>query len=431
MLDDGQRPVAGHAQPADIERHRRPRHVGNQHVGQHRQRIDHAAAAIQRGQRAEQPGHADQRDIGRDDRLGLPRHRLGGTRRIADRLQALERIGHIGRQADQAQRGLGAHLGVALLAQRDRHRGDQRLARDRVVALEVAAQRAAAQGQHHVIDRRIVRRGNRLQLGTRHRRRGEAALGSDRDVEGSARTEGNAALQLAEIRRMLASRLAARSAGGTLDDACQGTHHARQFAHQLDVLRGIVAEGRGDQRQRARLGGRQLGLRRSRPRLALRRRRIRRGIEQGTRQRDAGLAVEHGVVNLEVVGLLAAGQAFQHVHHPQRARTIKQLGMQIRHRGFELRPGARLRQAHAADVPVEVDLALQPDRVRQMQRQRRQPAAQHGHHAAIHHVPHRGEKVGLVAGRRLEQMQRADMHRRRRGFEIQKRAVDTAEGFDP
>ena len=38
----------------------------------------------------------------------------------------LQRIGDIGGQADQAQRGLGAHFGIARFAQRDRHRGAPR-----------------------------------------------------------------------------------------------------------------------------------------------------------------------------------------------------------------------------------------------------------------------------------------------------------------
>ena len=159
--------------------------------------------------------------------------------------------------------------------------------------------------------------------------------------------------------------------------------------------------------------------------------RIGRGVEQGAGQRHAGLAVKHGMMNLEVVGLGATLEAVEDIHHPQRVRTVEQFGVEIRHHGFELGPGARRRDTDAAYVVIKVDFALQPDRVGQVQRQCCQAPAQDRHHARFHHAAHRIEKAATVAGRRLEQMQRADMHRGRHGFEVEESAVDTAQGFEP
>jgi hypothetical protein len=66
-----------------------------------------------------------------------------------------------------------------------------------------------------------------------------------------------------------------------------------------------------------------------------------------------------------------------------------------------------------------------------LQRQGGEAALQHRHHAALHHVPHRLVEIAPVARRRFEQVQRADVHRRRLGFEVEEGAIDPAQGFDP
>lgn len=108
---------------------------------------------------------------------------------------------------------------------------------------------------------------------------------------------------------------------------------------------------------------------------------MRRGVKQGSRQRSTGMTIKHGVMNLEVIGPLATGQAVEHVHHPQWPGAVQQISMQVAHHHFKLLAQAGCRDADAFNMLIHVHLALHPYRIRHLQRQARQPPAQQRHHA--------------------------------------------------
>ena len=259
------------------------------------------AIAIELGQAVEYPGHADRREVHRHHAAWPADHGLHGAGRVADGAQALQRVGDVRVQVDERHRRLRREVGVARLAQRDRHGRGQRLPRDAAVARQVAPQRAAAQRQHDVVELGVVRGGQRLQRVQRERQAGKAALGGDRHVQRRRRAEGEVLPQPA--RRAARLRRA--------EQAREGAHHVGQVAHELDDLPGVVAQRGGAELDPARVLGGHGVLR------TAQRRRPRRDVEQRARQHDAGLPVERRVMGLEVVADLAAFEAVDHVQAPQ------------------------------------------------------------------------------------------------------------------
>ena len=127
-----------------IERLPRPRHVGDRDVRRRRQHVGQAGAAVEQRQDLHQDRRAQHRDVGHLRHQGAQRMRhllrLGGLRddRLQPRLGILD-VG--GDRADHAEH-LVVGVGVALLAQRDRHRGRQRLCRQRALLQQIAPHHA-------------------------------------------------------------------------------------------------------------------------------------------------------------------------------------------------------------------------------------------------------------------------------------------------
>jgi hypothetical protein len=121
-------------------------------------------------------------------------------------------------------------------------------------------------------------------------------------------------------------------------------------------------------------------------------------------------------------------------HRPQGVRAVERHGVELADAGLELRVRARRGQGHVAQVVVEIDLRhLHPDRVRHPERELVQLAAQHRRQgqALLVDAAHVAHEAATVARRRLEQAQRADVHRHGRRFEVQERAVDPAQELHP
>jgi hypothetical protein len=80
-------------------------------------------------------------------------------------------------------------------------------------------------------------------------------------------------------------------------------------------------------------------------------------------------------------------------------------------------------------VEVEIDIALDPDRIGEIERHFRQPPAEDRRQMqpSGDHFLDRLAEVFPRAGRRVEQMQRAHVHRRRFGLQTEKSAVETAQ----
>jgi hypothetical protein len=97
---------------------------------------------------------------------------------------------------------------------------------------------------------------------------------------------------------------------GRAEHADERAHDIGQVAHHLDVLAGIVAQPGGGEFEQPRMLGSAGAARPAQGR------RPRRQVEQHLRHHHAGLAVQHGVVGLDVVPDLAALQALDHVQAP-------------------------------------------------------------------------------------------------------------------
>ena len=428
MDDDRQRVVVGHLRADQVHRHLRAGHVGDRHVGE-AQPVGDARAPVERGQAADQPGRAEGGEVGRDDAAEgahLLLHRRGAA---LDRLQPLGRIGLVGAEVDQGAGDLVVRGRVALLAQRDRHAGDQRLLRQLAAVLQVAAQRRAAQPQHHVVDRCAQALADRLDLGQRQRDGGEGALVGDRVVERRRRRELEGARRLLGLARgpVLGAFLA------PLGDRLlhRAGDRLRQRRHQLqalDHLPRLVLQRRREQLGDAELVGvgADLARRLHRPRLG-------RDVEQAGRHRHPGLAVDGAVVHLAVEADPAVGQALDDVELPERPAAVEQHRMQPRRQRLELLERARLGQHHVAHVVVEVDVVVvDPDRVGEVERHQRELAGEHRRHVhALGDVRLHRLVVALagVAGGRLEQVEAADVHRHLGAFHVQEGAVDDAQVF--
>ena len=95
--------------------------------------------------------------VGHDPRTEARFRRFGFAGRILDRLQTLDRIGDIGPDFYRHCRQIIARIGfiTRTAAGIDRGNGHQGFLREFLVLVQIVAKRAAANGQHHVIDGRI------------------------------------------------------------------------------------------------------------------------------------------------------------------------------------------------------------------------------------------------------------------------------------
>ena len=173
--------------------------------------------------------------------------------------------------------------------------------------------------------------------------------------------------------------------------------------HALHELLELVLQRRGEQLGDAELVG--VGARLAR---RLDGARLGREVEHAGRHRDAGLAVDGGVVDLAVEADAAVGQALDDVELPERAAAVEQHRVQPRGERLELRDRARLGQHHVADVVVEVDVVVvDPDRVGEVERHQRELAREHRRQVhplgdvRLHRLV---EAFAAVARRRLEQV---------------------------
>jgi hypothetical protein len=140
--------------------------------------------------------------------------------------------------------------------------------------------------------------------------------------------------------------------------------------------------------------------------------------------RNAGLAVNRGVVDLRVEADPAIGETLDHVELPERPAAVEQARMEPRGERLELGERARLRQHQIADVVVDVDVVVvNPDRIREVERHQRELAREDRRevHALRDVVLDRLVPVAAVVGRRLEQVQAADVHRHLGAFQVQER----------
>jgi hypothetical protein len=152
------------------------------------------------------------------------------------------------------------------------------------------------------------------------------------------------------------------------------------------------------------------------------------GIEQGAGERHAGDTVERRMVDLQVQADLATGQAFDDRQLPQGVSAIERRRVQAADTGLEIREAGRCRQDDAAQMTGKIRHAtVNPHRVGKLQRHRRQPGAKERRQRQPRHQLSpdlAGEvRIPVAVGRRLDQVQRGHVHRRRRRFEVQKHTV--------
>jgi hypothetical protein len=212
------------------------------------------------------------------------------------------------------------------------------------------------------------------------------------------------------------------------EHAGQRAHDIGQVAYELHVLASIVTERGGGEFGHPRV----LALARAGALRATHGTRPRRQVVHCARKQHRGLTVERGVVRLHVIADLPALQSVDHVHPPQRPAAIHQFGVQAPRAVLELRQRARRRQRHALHVIVKVDVIVtDPHGAGELQRHRRELALEDRYQMQA-----LGQlsfdpclKVAAVARRQVKQVQRSDVHRRRGCFQVQERAVDTAQGF--
>ena len=167
--------------------------------------------------------------------------------------------------------------------------------------------------------------------------------------------------------------------------------------------------------------------------------RLGRQVEQHIGQRHRGLAVDRRVVQLgDEAHLLApcgaARKAFDHVHLPQRPVAVQQDRVQQRDLFLHQRTrvgaaGAAAGQPDLDDVFVEVGFRIHPGRVGHVQRHPPQPAAQHrrGGQAGRDVSPQVVHIPPAVAGRQLQQVHGADVHRHLRRFQVEEGGVQAGE----
>ena len=339
---------------------------------------------------------------GRQALLGL----CGGAH---DLLQALHRIAHIGGQVGQQQRDL-VSAGIGLAVQRHRHHRDQRFAGQRVVGLQVPAQRAGADRQRNVVDGGASGRADALEPGQRIGLGCKAARARNLDIEGCR--------WCLERQRGVVVALA-----GAQDVAQPAADAGQYLAPGARSVGELLQQAR---RRRARPGRRVAGqvLRPQRSLVFCRRARQAVGHHAG-----AGHAIDQRMVDLGVGGEAAVGQAFDDIGLPQRAVAVHQVAVQARDHRQQFADAPRMRQGQVAQVVVELELPVflpvpQPHaqyRPLVERRQRHQVAAPVGDQAADVMWPRAlGWRVDVEAGH---------MHRLAACFHPQEDGVGGAECF--
>ena len=428
MGRDRDREVAHHLRAADVQRHLRARHVRDRHVRDRRQRVRETRAAVHRCQSGHQPRRAERREVGRDGRLEVAHQRLGRGRRLVDHAEALERIREVRGERHHRHRDLVVRVGVALLAQRHRHGRGQRLLRQHVVLAQVTTQRATAGREHDVVERVAETLADLLRLGKRDGATRVSALIRDRHVEQRLRAQQlhrPGRLEVALADRVIARRRLRHH------DALQRARHVGEGLHELDVLLQRVADGRRCELDHPELIAMQALPFARRLHLA----RLGRDVHDRGRERDAGLAIDAGVMHLRIQRdtSTTSGPGFQPVDHeelPQRPAAVEQRRVQPCNVLLQLSMRARLRQRDPTDVIVDVDLVvLDPHRIRQLERHQRELAREHGRDVqAIDDVLLEVlvEVAGVAVGQ-FQRVQAADVHRRLRGLEMQEARIHAAQ----
>ena len=135
---------------------------------------------------------------------------------------------------------------------------------------------------------------------------------------------------------------------------------------------------------------------------------------------------------LYVEGQPAGLEALDDVQFPERARAIHERGVQVRDTFLELVLVAGFRQRRPAHVVVEVDLAVDPDRVDDVERKARHPAGEHfaaPEPRADFLAEATEERRALARRPGLEHEQCADMHRRRGCLELKECRVHGLDWF--
>ena len=411
----GDQPCAGH-----VERHIGAGHIGDDAVHRQLHPVGEAETRIE-------PRRQPRRH--RRNELGVVGHVLGadrvgkllGTCRVReDGLQPLHRVGDIGADGDRH----GGDLVAGGFLRRCRADGDWRhrhhgIRRQLFLVLEIFAQGAAADRQHHVVD-------------------GGAGYGGADEFE---IIEREAAAVEHPVRRHAGIEAGARHgagrfelAGGHLEaGAGQRGDRAGQHIGKAERLHGGVA---GGARQQLKSEG--LTLRHP---LLLRRLRlgVRCQVVDGGGHFRAGDPVNGRVVHLGDDGEGALGnalhivEAFQHVEFPQRPVGIQRAGMQARDLNAQLPPVTGMRQGDVAHMELDVEIRiLEPVGVVQIARHIGQPLAEGAcQMQAAFVVPQDFLERQHPAGNRrlVVDGDRADMHWRVLGLEIQKCGVQRAELF--
>lgn len=154
--------------------------------------------------------------------------------------------------------------------------------------------------------------------------------------------------------------------------------------------------------------------------------RIGRGSEYDRKRSHACAAVDAGVVHLDVNREAAALQTLDHIILPKRSAAIEQDHVQSGHQGLKLLARSRLWQGDVAEMIFEIEIVvMSPDRMVELDRRQGQLALEEGNEVkpALEMVAKRRENVS-ICGRRIENCQAGNMHRRFRCFAVQKAGIE-------
>ena len=261
------------------------------------------------------------------------------------------------------QSGHPVRVGVGLVAaaHRHRHHGHQRLIGQGVVVEQIAAQRAGAQGHHHVVDGDVEGSFDDLRVGKPQRAKGEAAVGGDGVVERRAR--GRARRQARELDTVtgLTQEASQPPQAGIVgrDHPPEGRVAAqlRCRPQQVELELGHLAGPRPvlEQGPSQQLGRRGRLLRSPGDGRSLDVAALLVGVEQDVQQLDARRPIDGGVVDLGENAHQATLEPTDDVPLPQRARPVE---------GRDDDPGDLLGELHVVarrgdgDLP-EVELEVE------------------------------------------------------------------------
>ena len=325
---------AGHVRDADVER------------GRHGHREPaHRAADLQRGRREQQGavGHHGIRAHPAHPGLGRP----GGGR---DRREPRQRVLDVGRQGHQ-RRPDGVAAALALLgAHVDRDERDQRALGQLLHVGEEPAQPTRADRHEHVVERRAAGLGDGAQPA-------EVVL-LGREPPGLA----DPAVQH-RVRRLVRRDRAGRGApapqlglderlgdrGRRADRRRQTAHDRGEVTDRVGLARGPLALGEAEEERVLAVVGvlRQAALEQPHP----------------------GVAVDEGVVDLDVGREPVARQPLDDVQLPRGPAEVERVGVQPRHEHPELALAGRARQGGVAHVVVDVELVVDDPAVHRLAHQ--------------------------------------------------------------